>query len=195
MCVIYYIRFLFSSQSFRSDGSKDVIKSPMLSFKQDVKDDDSTTHSVITRVPDVDPEDRCRFTVNGVHSPIIILKDNDLKYKIRLPRATSSDLLNQLTKDADFLLSIGVMDYSLLVGVHNTDYEVSNEFPEPSSPISSSVPFSDYSPGGSNSNGSSSSNGSGVQRKKSIYVSSPKFTEIQPKNASRLQVTYVSLSI
>jgi hypothetical protein len=52
--------------------------------------------------------------VSGEHEPSVILKDNDIKYKIRLPRLTTENLLNQIRADADFLLSIGVMDYSLL---------------------------------------------------------------------------------
>jgi hypothetical protein len=52
--------------------------------------------------------------VSGEHEPSVILKDNDIKYKIRLPRLTTENLLTQIRADADFLLSIGVMDYSLL---------------------------------------------------------------------------------
>eukprot|EP01035_Chromulina_nebulosa_P017917 gene17917-23537_t len=69
-------------------------------------------------------ENKCTFTVNRNHEPNITLKDNDLKYKIRLTQTTAFNLLNQLKKDAEFLYSIGVMDFSLLVGVHNTEYEV-----------------------------------------------------------------------
>lgn len=57
---------------------------------------------------------RCPYTVSGEHEPSVILKDNDIKYKIRLPRHTTENLLHQIRADADFLLSIGVMDYSLL---------------------------------------------------------------------------------
>jgi hypothetical protein len=57
---------------------------------------------------------RCPYTVSGEHEPSVILKDNDIKYKIRLPRLTTENLLTQIRADADFLLSIGVMDYSLL---------------------------------------------------------------------------------
>jgi hypothetical protein len=52
--------------------------------------------------------------VSGEHEPNVILKDNDIKYKIRLPRHTTESLLTQIRADADFLYSIGVMDYSLL---------------------------------------------------------------------------------
>lgn len=55
------------------------------------------------------------------------MKDNDLKYKIRLPRAVARRLMGQLENDANFLYGIGVMDYSLLVGVHNTYYDVGGD--------------------------------------------------------------------
>jgi len=70
-------------------------------------------------------EQYCRYTVNGIHEPNLILKDNDLKHKIRMPYDTAIEVFQQLQMDADFLHRIGVMDYSLLVGVHNTEYEVS----------------------------------------------------------------------
>lgn len=57
---------------------------------------------------------RCPYTVSGEHEPNVILKDNDIKYKIRLPRSTTENLLTQIRADAEFLHSIGVMDYSLL---------------------------------------------------------------------------------
>jgi len=66
----------------------------------------------------------CPRTITGHHEPNIILKDNDLKYKIRLTNHIATELYEQLKSDADFLLSVGVMDYSLLVGVHNTEYDV-----------------------------------------------------------------------
>lgn len=68
---------------------------------------------------------KCRMQVH--HEPNVILKDNDLKYKLRLPNATSKHLITQLHKDSEFLCSLGVMDYSLLVGVHNTEYHVDEE--------------------------------------------------------------------
>lgn len=56
----------------------------------------------------------CPYTVDGVHEPNVILKDNDLKYKIRLPLPTAAQVLRQLCLDADFFCSLGIMDYSLL---------------------------------------------------------------------------------
>mmetsp|Transcript_1142 Transcript_1142/g.998 ORF Transcript_1142/g.998 Transcript_1142/m.998 type:complete len:1070 (-) Transcript_1142:43-3252(-) len=86
-------------------------------------------------------ENKCPFTVNRNHEPNITLKDNDLKYKIRLTQTTAFNLLNQLKKDAEFLYSIGVMDFSLLVGVHNTEYEV---VPEDESTVRIITSIDDY---------------------------------------------------
>jgi hypothetical protein len=52
--------------------------------------------------------------VLGNHEPNVILKDNDLKHKIRLPGSSARFLLKQLEKDTEILCSLGVMDYSLL---------------------------------------------------------------------------------
>jgi hypothetical protein len=57
---------------------------------------------------------RCPMQVLGHHEPNVILKDNDLKHKIRLPGMTAKFLLHQLEKDSELLCSFGVMDYSLL---------------------------------------------------------------------------------
>jgi 1-phosphatidylinositol-4-phosphate 5-kinase len=70
---------------------------------------------------------RCPYTVNGVHEPNLILKDNDIKYKIRLSLENTINLLRQIRLDAEFMYSLGIMDYSLLVGVHNTEYEVKED--------------------------------------------------------------------
>jgi hypothetical protein len=67
--------------------------------------------------------DRCPFTT-GEHFPNVIMKDNDIKHKIRLTEFESLEVQNQLRMDAEFLTSLGIMDYSLLVGVHIAEYEV-----------------------------------------------------------------------
>jgi 1-phosphatidylinositol-4-phosphate 5-kinase len=70
---------------------------------------------------------KCNFTVDGKHEPNVVLKDNDLKYKFKLHGSTAREVALQLEKDANFLLSIGVMDYSLLVGVHNNEFVIRGE--------------------------------------------------------------------
>lgn len=75
----------------------------------------------------VSKHDTCPYTVSGHHEPNLILKDNDIKYKIRLPPETTQELFLQVKSDAEFLYSLGIMDYSLLVGVHNTEYLVKED--------------------------------------------------------------------
>jgi len=65
----------------------------------------------------------CRARV-GRHEPNVVLKDNDLTAKVRLDPKVAEDLCEQLTKDANFLSRLGIMDYSLLLGVHNVEYMV-----------------------------------------------------------------------
>lgn len=40
---------------------------------------------------------RCPMTVGGYHEPNVILKDNDLKHKIRLPTDSSKTVLTQVS--------------------------------------------------------------------------------------------------
>jgi len=67
--------------------------------------------------------DICSKAIGGQHQPLVINKDNDLKIKLKLPRDAARELIDQLDRDSRFLLSIEVMDYSLLMGVHYTDYD------------------------------------------------------------------------
>lgn len=53
-----------------------------------------------------------------MHRPDTILKDLDMKRKLHLPVDVADSLNAQLVSDCDFLNSMGIMDYSLLVGVH-----------------------------------------------------------------------------
>jgi 1-phosphatidylinositol-4-phosphate 5-kinase len=49
-----------------------------------------------------------------------VLKDNDLNFQISLHSAERQAFLDTLQADADYLCSQGIMDYSLLLGIHNT---------------------------------------------------------------------------
>lgn len=83
--------------------------------------DSATTSTKQTTAP---TSSKCSFSVNREHEPSIILKDNDVKSPFRLAPKMVTLMIQQLRKDAKFLSSIGIMDYSLLVGVHNTEYVV-----------------------------------------------------------------------
>lgn len=58
------------------------------------------------------------------HYPDITLRDNDLKKRLKLEPETSSKLLKQLTRDSNFLASMGIMDYSLLIGTHYSHFRI-----------------------------------------------------------------------
>jgi len=71
----------------------------------------------------------CPVTVGGEHEANLTLKDNDLNYahRLRLVSSEASELLKQLRTDARLLASLGIMDYSLLLGVQTVEYPVPGE--------------------------------------------------------------------
>jgi len=58
------------------------------------------------------------------HEPDVVLKDNDLTEKIHLDPEHAFRLIRTLDEDSDFLCRQGIMDYSLLIGVHNIPFDV-----------------------------------------------------------------------
>lgn len=67
--------------------------------------------------------DRCPEVV-GLHEPNIVFKDNDLITKIRLFPDDAYSVIDALNRDSDALCEMGIMDYSLLVGVRNQQYDI-----------------------------------------------------------------------
>ncbi|GLE02537.1 hypothetical protein PINS_up011375 [Pythium insidiosum] len=57
-----------------------------------------------------------------VHRPDTILKDLDLTRPLYLRRRVARALYAQLVADAEFLNAMGIMDYSLLIGVHTCEH-------------------------------------------------------------------------
>ncbi|KAE9353338.1 hypothetical protein PR003_g3920 [Phytophthora rubi] len=53
-----------------------------------------------------------------VHRPDIVFKDLDLARSLHLPRDVAAHLNKQLISDGEFLRDVGIMDYSLLIGIH-----------------------------------------------------------------------------
>lgn len=51
------------------------------------------------------------------HEAAVIMKDNDLKEKLHLSPADAVRLFERVKRDTIFLRDLGIMDYSLLVGV------------------------------------------------------------------------------
>lgn len=54
----------------------------------------------------------------------VVYKDNDLNRTVRLAESDRAAFLKQVTRDAYFLRDSGIMDYSLLLGVHHTSHVV-----------------------------------------------------------------------
>jgi 1-phosphatidylinositol-4-phosphate 5-kinase len=61
------------------------------------------------------------------HHPDIILRDNDLKKRLKLDPDTAVGLVKQLIRDTNFLASMGVMDYSLLIGAHYSSFTIGSK--------------------------------------------------------------------
>jgi 1-phosphatidylinositol-4-phosphate 5-kinase len=69
--------------------------------------------------------ERCPEIV-GLHEANVVFKDNDLTTKVRLKPDDAYNVLEALQKDSDALCKMGIMDYSLLIGVKTHQYEVEN---------------------------------------------------------------------
>ena len=67
--------------------------------------------------------DKCPEVVGG-HEAVVTLKDSDMINKIRLYPDHAYSLIDILNSDSDALCSMGMMDYSLLVGVKTMQYEI-----------------------------------------------------------------------
>ncbi|KAJ0412106.1 hypothetical protein ATCC90586_004026 [Pythium insidiosum] len=62
--------------------------------------------------------------VVGPHEPNVVLKDNDLRTRMRIGGDAGRELYEQLRADSLFLRDQGIMDYSLLLGVTNLEFWV-----------------------------------------------------------------------
>jgi len=67
-------------------------------------------------------DEQCRGRTE--HEPDVVLKDNDFTTKISLRPEQSVRLIQRLEDDSAFLDRQGIMDYSLLVGVHHIPFTV-----------------------------------------------------------------------
>jgi len=73
--------------------------------------------------------------VVGSHEAVVTLRDNDMVSKIRLAPQHAYELIDILNSDSDALCSMGLMDYSLLVGVKTVQYDLDGIHLTGSSPI------------------------------------------------------------
>jgi 1-phosphatidylinositol-4-phosphate 5-kinase len=69
-----------------------------------------------------DSRDMGRKSDKNTSSPLY--KDSDLHNKISLPKGKQKNLRNQIARDTEFLRDLGLMDYSLLIGVIRRRFEV-----------------------------------------------------------------------
>lgn len=60
--------------------------------------------------------------VVGLHEPNVVLKDNDLRTRMRIGTEEGKELFEQLREDSLFLSQRGIMDYSLLLGVVDIEF-------------------------------------------------------------------------
>lgn len=60
--------------------------------------------------------------VVGLHEPNVVLKDNDLRTRMRIGMDEGKELFEQLREDSLFLCERGIMDYSLLLGVVDIEF-------------------------------------------------------------------------
>ncbi|KAG7387581.1 phosphatidylinositol-4-phosphate 5-kinase-like protein 1 [Phytophthora pseudosyringae] len=74
-----------------------------------------------------------------VHRPDIVFKDLDLERSLQLPRHIAAHLHAQIVSDCEFLRDIGIMDYSLLIGIHKCHLRA----PHPSSANGGATDFDD----------------------------------------------------
>lgn len=65
--------------------------------------------------------------VGAEHYPDVTLRDNDLKKRVKLEPDVAAQLVKQLTRDSNFLASLGIMDYSLLIGAHYSHFTITSE--------------------------------------------------------------------
>lgn len=62
--------------------------------------------------------------VVGPHEPNVVLKDNDLRTRMRIGKQAGQELYELLREDSLFLCRLGIMDYSLLLGVVDIEFMV-----------------------------------------------------------------------
>ncbi|TMW55381.1 hypothetical protein Poli38472_013272 [Pythium oligandrum] len=62
--------------------------------------------------------------VVGLHEPNVVLKDNDLRTRMRIGGRAGKELFEYLREDSLFLCSLGIMDYSLLLGATDIEFMV-----------------------------------------------------------------------
>lgn len=74
-------------------------------------------------------QEQCNVVV-GKHEANVVLKDNDFRIKISLHPLESRRVLNIIKRDSYLLGKLGVLDYSLLIGIRKYKFDVNVNFEE-----------------------------------------------------------------
>ncbi|CAH0521612.1 unnamed protein product [Peronospora belbahrii] len=107
--------------------------------------------------------------VVGLHEPNVVLKDNDLRTRMRIGTEEGVELFEQLRDDSLFLCDLGIMDYSLLLGVMDIEFAVDQPTRPPTSSILGSHTVADTA---TNSSTNSLTNDSYISATSSNWSSS-----------------------
>jgi hypothetical protein len=92
------------------------------------------------RVGDSARRNPCPARPNRGHAPHTVMKDNDLTTRLKLNPEISAAIAEQIGRDCRFLERQGIMDYSLLLGLHRSRYAVLSDYRATSARLS--VPLS-----------------------------------------------------
>jgi 1-phosphatidylinositol-4-phosphate 5-kinase len=69
-------------------------------------------------------QNQCPARPNHSHEANTVMRDTDWVYKLRLGPHQSDALIQVINADTEFLRSQGIMDYSLLLGIHRSRYRL-----------------------------------------------------------------------
>ena len=71
-------------------------------------------------------KNQCPARPNHQHEPNTILLDSDWDYKLRLAKPQARALISTIKSDTEWLREQGIMDYSLLLGIHRSRYNLTS---------------------------------------------------------------------
>ncbi|KAE9185850.1 hypothetical protein PF002_g26052 [Phytophthora fragariae] len=118
--------------------------------------------------------------VVGLHEPNVVLKDNDLRTRMRIGTDEGVELYEQLRDDSLFLCELGIMDYSLLLGVMDIEFAVD----QPPQPVDNSTVVSERTAANTATNSASNSGTNSLLNDSFISASSSNWSASTGSSAS-----------
>ena len=104
------------------------IPANLMSIAQPVSRDGGSALARNREAKEVELDQECPLRLQGRgHEPNIMLKDNDLNYKLRFHPEQAPAVAEQLARDSALLCRHNIMDYSLLLGVMIAEYDIGEE--------------------------------------------------------------------